>query len=179
MKKDKQAQKQEEASHEAKNIVPLASPLVSYPETTETRTLKVILPDKEKNEASMESARLVREISAIEDQKKASASSYKARIEEKQARQNYLAGLVIEGWEERSVKCRWCFECSGIDVNGREIYHPNQKALIRCDTNEVVEVVAMTEADFESKELALGGDNQSAETDSKEAETPTDEGLAE
>jgi hypothetical protein len=127
-----------------------------YPEVTETRTLKTVLDAKEITDASMENARLVREIGALEDAKKASASSYKARIEEKQARQGYLSGLVIEGWEDRQQKCYWIFETAGKDASGELIPHPENKTLIRQDTGEVVEVAKMTQNDFDSKELPLG-----------------------
>lgn len=135
----------------------------AYPEVTEARSLKTYLNDKEKRDASLESARLVQEISGLEEDKKASASDYKARIEGRQARQTHLARLVIDGWEDRSIKCEWRFECAGLDDSGKPIYHPEQKCLVRTDTNEVVEVTGMMEADFQRRELALGDKDKAKE----------------
>ena len=127
----------------------------AYREVTENRALKVILSQKEREEHTQELARSIGDITNLEEDKKASASRYKAQIEEKQARQNRLSTLIQHGWDERSVKCAWHFETSGKDADGNIIYHPEHKSLIREDTGEVVEVKPMSEADFENKELAL------------------------
>lgn len=144
--------------------------IAEYPEVTESRSLKTYLNDKEKRDAALENARLVQSIASLEEDKKASASSYKAKIEEKQARQTQLSRLVIDGWEDRQQKCAWYFECAGLDNDGKKIYHPEQKALVRLDTNEVVEVVAMDEEDFQRRELALG-DEAKAKGDGADEET--------
>ena len=58
-----------------------------------------------------------------------------------QCEQNKYSNIVSDGKEERSVECRWIYECSGIDSHsGKEIYHPEKKTLIRLDTGKVVEV---------------------------------------
>ena len=161
--------KQDKETTPPADAPPSAAP-AQYPEVTESRRLKTFLKEGEKRDASLESARLVQEIAGLEEEKKASASDYKARIEGKQARQTLLARLVIDGWEERPQKCAWYFECAGLDADGNKIYHPEQKALVRLDTNEVVEILAMTETDFASRELALGDEKKPEETDEEPIE---------
>lgn len=118
-----------------------ASPSLHWPEKTETRCLRCDLSPTDRDKYGRESAELVHAITRLEDQKKASASSYKAGIDEKAARLKRISGYVTEGWEERPIKCEWRFECSGIDsATGEPIYHPEKKALVRLDTMEVIEV---------------------------------------
>ena len=51
------------------------------------------------------------------------------------------------------MKCHWRFECAGLDsATGAPIFHPDKKALIREDTNEVVEVRDISE---DERQLAL------------------------
>ncbi|WP_038164884.1 hypothetical protein [Verrucomicrobium sp. BvORR106] len=151
----------------APTLVPTA-----YREVTESRVLKVKLSPKELEENTQELARSVNDIQRIEEEKKSSASRYKAEIEEKQARQGRLSQLIQDGWDERGVKCHWHFECSGKDADGNLIYHPEMKALVRSDTGEVVETKSMSETDFENKELALTdkktGDNDDGAIDEGE-----------
>ena len=137
---------------------PVAAVPTAYRECLESRTLKVVISPREHDDNTQELARTIREVSQLEEDKKASAGNYKAKIEEKQARQSRLSRLITDKWDERSTKCHWHFESAGKNTEtGELIYHPENKTLIRDDTGEVVEVVAMTKADFEMKELALEG----------------------
>ena len=142
-----------------KNVVPFDEtppPLSLYPEVSEPRALKVILDAKEREALTQELARSIGEIAQLEDEKKSSASNFKYKIEEKQSRQGRLSLLITDGYEQRSVESKWEFETSGVDESGKPIHHPEFKTLFRSDTGEVVEVMAMTDYDFERRELALG-----------------------
>ena len=128
----------------------------AYREVTETRDLKSVLNQNERNELANEGARLVVEIAELESQKKSTASSFKSRIEAKETRQLEISRLIQDGYEERPALCQWLFETAGIDnKTGEPIYHPEKKTLVRVDTREIVEIVAMREADYENKELAI------------------------
>lgn len=140
---------------------PAETPTPQWPESTEKRHLRCELRSIERDKYGRESADLVHKIVRLEDQKKASASSYKAAIDEQSARLKRISGYISEGWEEREVKCEWRYECSGIDSEtGDPIYHPEKKALIRLDTNEVVEVCDITN---DERQLALPIETKPAE----------------
>ena len=152
MKKSKTDGQAPQATEEA------APTQMNWTPKTETRCLRCDLNPTDRNKYGRESAELVHAITRLEDQKKASASSYKAGIDEKSARLKRISGYVSEGWEERQIKCEWRFECSGIDsTSGEPIYHPEKKALIRLDTNEVIEVCDITN---EERQMALPMDEQ-------------------
>lgn len=120
-------------------------PAPMWDEKTEHRILRCTLNPAEREKYGRESADLVHNITRLADQKKASASSYTAAIQEKSACLRRISGYISEGWEERKVDCRWIFECCGIDsVTGERVYHPEKKALIRTDTNEVIEITEIT-----------------------------------
>lgn len=158
---------------------PVASPPVGYREATEDRELPVLLSVEERDAAGDNLAHLVDEIDELKRKKAAMASSYKGQIDECEEQQLKLAHLIQEGSENRKVMCQWNFEMAGIDdATGTAIYHPEKKTLVRTDTGEVVEVVDMTERDYQMKELALG---ETAEVASDElpAITASPDGLAE
>jgi len=137
---------------------------MNWPEKTETRVLRCELNPTDRDKYGRESAELVHAITRLEDQKKASASSYKAGIDEKAARLKRISGYVTEGWEERQIKCEWLYECSGIDsTTGEPIYHPEKKALVRRDTNEVIEV---TDISNDERQMALPIEEKPAEAES-------------
>jgi len=115
---------------------------------TETRILRCRVNSEETNILAKEQSEIIQQVARLEDAKKASASEYKARIEEKQARGSRIAGKT-----DREVKCEWYFECSGFDSHtGERIYHPEKKALVRLDTLELIEVKDITN---EERQMAL------------------------
>ena len=118
-----------------------------YPETTETRSLKVNISLDERNGYASELAKTVQETARVEDEKKASASHFKGVLDELGARQRRISQIISDGHEFRPVKCQWSFECAGVTADGDRIFHPEKKALVRLDTYEVVTVETMTEQD--------------------------------
>lgn len=138
------------------NVIPMTeeTPTVPmWPEATETRNLRCIVKPDEIQQLAREQSEIIQQVATLEDQKKASASEYKARIEEKQGRGSRIAGIIISGQTDREVKCSWRFETCGIDAaSGEMIYHPEKKTLIREDTGEVVEVRDITQ---DERQMAL------------------------
>ena len=126
---------------------------MNWPEKTETRVLRCELILSDRDKYGRESAELVQVIGQLEDEKKSSAARYKAAIDEKQARLSRISSYIRDGWEERQTKCEWIYECSGIDsATGEPIYQPEKKALVRRDTNEIIEVCDITN---EERQMAL------------------------
>jgi hypothetical protein len=151
-----------------------------YPQQTETRYLKVPLSTPEVANYSQEAARLVREIGDLEQEKKAVTSDFKAKIEDKGTRQSAIAKMILDGYQEKRVNCEWMFECAGLDTTtGKPILHPEQKALIRMDTNEVVEVCAMTDQDFNKRELAISDKPEGEKLEAPAGEEQQEEGEVE
>jgi hypothetical protein len=129
------------------------APKPDWPESTEKRTLFVVLNPKEKEQASKQLAETVPAIRRLEDDAKASAAMWKAKLQAKEAEQSQLSNLVTEGREERPVECRWVYECSGFDSQtGEHIWHPEKKTLIRSDTSEVIETRDITN---DERQMAL------------------------
>lgn len=134
-------------------IVPVEPPKPAWPESTETKYLRCDLQPHEATAYGKEQSEIVQEIDRLENQKKASASEYKARIEEKSARARRLAGYIVSGWQEKEVKCTWHYECCGFDSTTKEpIYHPEKKTLVRDDTGQAVETRDITQ---EERQMAL------------------------
>lgn len=132
---------------------PAETPTPQWQESTENRCLRCTVKPSEMNDLAKEQSELIQEVDSLEEAKKASASQYKAHIDEKSARARRIAGHITNGWIEKDVKCEWKFECSGFDsATGEPIYHPEKKALIRLDTGEVVEVRDITN---DERQLAL------------------------
>ena len=143
---------------------------MNWAEKTETRCLRCELILSDRDKYGRESAELVQTIGQIEDEKKSMAARYKAALEEKQARLSRISSYIRDGWEERQIKCEWRFECSGIDsTTGEPIYHPEKKALIRTDTNEVIEVTDIT---TEERQMALPIEEQPAASEPAEDQPP-------
>jgi hypothetical protein len=153
---------------------PTEEPTPQWPESTEKRHLRCELKPTDRDRYGRESADLVHKIVRLEDQKKASASSYKAAIDEQSARLKRISGYVSEGWEEREVQCQWMYESSGIDTaTGESIYHPEKKALIRLDTKEVVEVRDITN-DERQLALPISGESEQAAAEEETQEEDAD-----
>lgn len=129
------------------------APRPDWPESIEKRVLRCDLAPREVADYAKEQSEIIQEVDRLEDQKKASASHYKALIEEKQARGRRIAAYITDGWQEKDVLCEWRYECAGYDAHaGQFIYHPEKKALVRLDTEEVVEVRDITN---EEHQMAL------------------------
>lgn len=127
---------------------------------SEKRVLRCDLAPQEVASYAKQQAELIQEIDRLEDQKKASASHYKALIEEKQARGRRIAAYITDGWQEKDVLCEWRYECAGYDAHaGQFIYHPEKKALVRLDTEGVVEVRDITS---EERQMALPMESEEA-----------------
>lgn len=135
----------------------LPKPKYDWPESTEKRCLRCDVSPKEATDYGREQSELIKEIDRLEEAKKASASQYKAQIDEKGARARRLAAYITDGWQEKDVQCEWWFECAGIDnQTGERIYHPEKKALVRMDTYEVVEVLEITN---DERQMSLMGES--------------------
>lgn len=144
-----------------------------WPEKTEKRQLRVELEPLEIQTLARSSAELGEEIISLEEDKKASAESYKAQISAKIARRRANDTSIRNGWEERGVACRWEFQCCGVDAeSGEQIYHPDKKALIREDNGAVVEVKDITD---EERQQALPLEEEQSEPEMDEDQTPADE----
>lgn len=137
------------------------TPLASWREVTEDRKFNIDFTSEERDKLTNELVEVIKEIGSLEDSKKSAASSYKAKIDDATVHRDTIIDSIEKGSKEVKVSCRWAFQCSGLDENDNEIFHPEMKALIRADTNEVVEVIHMIEKDFENQELAL--DDQKTE----------------
>lgn len=151
-----------------------------YPEQKEYRHLKTHLSQPEIADAAGDLARVVVEIQDVEAEKKAVNADIAGRLESLKKRQNATADLVRHGFREKRTECEWLFECAGIDMNGAKVIHPDMKTLVRLDTGSVVEVRAMTDEDFNLRQLGSAIATPPAEP---KAETPpapaTEEPIAE
>lgn len=143
----------QEAPAEAPVVETPEPPQQVWPPATEKRHLRCRLAPNEATAYGREQSELIQQIDRLEDQKKASASEYKARIEEKSARARRLAGYITTGEEEREIGCTWIYEAAGFDtITGQAIYHPEKKILVRDDTKEVVECKDITS---QERQMAL------------------------
>ena len=109
---------------------------------TETkRNLKYEFPDNEKLQMGKEMAEVTRDISLLEDEKKAAMSSYKSRIDEKEARRTRLSNCIGDGFEFREINCE-------IKYNSPT---DGTKQVIRKDNSEVVEELPMTPEELQEE----------------------------
>ncbi|MEN3940696.1 hypothetical protein WJU23_05325 [Prosthecobacter sp. SYSU 5D2] len=137
------------------------APKPSWPESQEHRILRCDLSEKETQIYGKEQAELHQEIDSLEEEKKSSASNYKARIEEKGARARRIGNYITSGWQEKDVQCSWIYETAGRDqATGEMIFHPEKKSLVRDDTGEVVEIREITN---EERQMALPMDTETQE----------------
>lgn len=134
-------------------VVTPEPPTPVWPTSTEKRYLRCRLAPNEATAYGREQSELIQQIDRLEDQKKASASEYKARIEEKSARARRIAGYITTNEEEREIGCTWIYEAAGFDTStGHPIFHPEKKILIRDDTKEVIECKDITS---QERQMAL------------------------
>lgn len=121
----------------------------------EYRHLEVPLTGKEKTELGLKLADAVQQVANAEADKKAVASSFKAKIEEHQSRANSAAATLSAGYEYRDVEC--------------EVTKDFDKKLLtsrRLDTFVIVE-----ERPLKKDELQI---NITLETDEQETEEDSD-----
>jgi hypothetical protein len=128
---------------------PAAAPQkLDWPESTEKRSLFVMLNPSEAESYARQLAHTVPQIQQLEADAKASASSWKSRIDEVKCKQSRVSAIISDGREERMVKCEWAYECSGVDAaSGERIFHPEKKSLFRSDTGEFIESRDITSDD--------------------------------
>jgi len=155
----------------------------AFREVSEHRELLVQLSTEERETFVHRLVEIPREIDSLKEDKKASANSFKTRIETLEKEQRETGILVEDGGRLLPVRCEWRFKTAGVDsVTGEPIHHPEKKTLVRCDTGAVVEVVDMKSADYDHLELNLGdlnekiGDAPSEQTEEVEKEGAEDLG---
>lgn len=100
--------------------------------------LKCVLTETEIKAAGAQLARSYSEITDLEDQKKSSASDFKARIDGSTAQASILARKIQNGYEFRDIECEevWNWDEKSVDV-------------IRLDTFEVVKSRTMTAGELQ------------------------------
>jgi hypothetical protein len=126
---------------------------------TETkRNLKYEFPDSEKLSMGKEMAELNRDINLLEDEKKAAMSSYKSRVDEKEARRTRLSNCIGDGFEFREIDCE-------IKYNNPK---DGMKQVVRKDTQEVVEELSMTPEELQ-EELDFKEEKSKKAEEAKEA----------
>lgn len=115
------------------------------------RFLPVPLTDNEKIFYGQRLARLHQEYIDIEHKKKTEADRFKDELESVDGRSSHLASIIREGSERREVECQW-----------RYLFETNSKELVRMDSGEIVETLAIT---ADERQLMLQMDQE------KETET--------
>jgi hypothetical protein len=135
-----------------------------YPDVTVPRELPVKFSDSEIREMALELAYVMLELDGLPDIKK--------RL---QLKQDGLSAKIRGGSEERQVKCRWVFECSGVDSDGNQIPNRSYKALFRLDTGAFIEATMMTQEDLQM-ELSFGAHPESVKEDTEHAPSEEDDG---
>ena len=106
----------------------------------ETKILPVRLTDLELLERGQRVAELLRQVSEIEEEKKATNSDFKARIEEREGELHDLGSQIRNKAEQREVEVmRQADEEAGIE------------STIRVDTGEVIGTRAMTPTELAAR----------------------------
>jgi hypothetical protein len=121
-----------------------------WPDNKEKRRLEVHLQSQERLMLAEENARLGVQVDQLEEDKKASASRYKADIEARQSLIRCNNTYISSGKRDKDVDCEWIYEVAGFDSDGNAIEHADKKTLVRCDTGEVVEIRDITENERQS-----------------------------
>jgi hypothetical protein len=116
-----------------------------WPDNKEKRRLEVQLMTQERLMLAEENARLGSQVDQLEEDKKASASRYKADIEARQSMIRCNNTYIASGKRDKDVDCEWIYEIAGFDSDGNQIEHPDKKTLIRLDNGEVVEIRDISE----------------------------------
>ena len=97
------------------------------------RDLKVILTEDELKDIGKKQAQAVKQKSSIEWEFGVVKNEWKKKINDQEKIVHKCAELVNDGFEVRPVNCQW-----------RYSWDENRKDLIRLDTGEIVETLAIT-----------------------------------
>lgn len=127
---------------------------------TEKRTLRVDLTDKERVAMSTDLVRAIQARDEAEEEKGEVMAQYKADIERHAAQVSKVARVLANGFEMREVECR----VTPLEGDEAAKYPDPQIVVVRTDTNEVVQVRAMTEEERQQA-LPLGKDEPAVEND--------------
>lgn len=100
----------------------------------ETRELKCVLREDELKNYSMELARKQQDLAQADMDKKASAAAHKEKMERLASEINTVSRNVVNGYEFRSVECRWEYD-----------WKEGVKRLYRLDTGELVDTKGISE----------------------------------
>jgi len=156
------------------NLEPDAAPKWQWPDNREKRLLEIVLNKDERITIAEANAKLGEEKDQLEANKKASASRYKAQIEDVDARIRLNNTYVSTGRQDRQVECYWLYEVAGFDTDGSPIENADRKTLVRADTGGVVEIVGITENERQAA-LPLGDDPLDEDGDAQPVEVGDDE----
>ena len=97
----------------------------AFREVSEHRELLVQLSTEERETFVHRLVEIPREIDSLKEDKKASANSFKTRIETLEKEQRETGILVEDGGRLLPVRCEWRFKTAGVDsVTGEPIHHP-------------------------------------------------------
>lgn len=102
------------------------------------RSLKYDFTATEIHTLSMQLATSTKSRQAMEEEKKAVVSQFKAKLDEVNATCNKLSNLVADGFEYQDINCRI------------EFHKPSQgrKTYVRLDTDKIALIEPMTSDDF-------------------------------
>lgn len=135
-----------------------------------TRPLKCFLTNPEKLQLGQQLAELGSEIDNLNNDLLTVKAQYQAQIKEKTAAKERVQTLLIAGSETRSVAC----------IANLHTPREGQKTIIRLDTGDTVEVVAMTHQELQGSFRFEDGSEGEPGSDDPEAEAHEDgEGEAE
>ena len=107
---------------------------MNKPLGSETRTLSVVLTEEELQRAMVDLSTTCRDEDNVEDEKKSVVKQYASRLEGIAAVRKLLVQKIQSRSEPRPVECEW-----------RPDYKRGNKALLRLDTFEAVEVIPLTD----------------------------------
>lgn len=105
-----------------------------------TRELFVVLTEDEVSSYSKELARVTSATALLEDEKKASSSAFKDKIDRALADSRALANKITTQKELRPVECHWSLD-----------FKTNRATLYRSDTGETIESRDITEDERQKK----------------------------
>lgn len=106
----------------------------------EERKLSVQLTEAERNVRGRQAARLLRQYSALEEEKKRIVKELGDKLKEVRRNADIAAAAAETGTEERMVECR-------VEIRGA------QKDVIRTDTHEVIESRILSDEELEDVDV--------------------------
>lgn len=147
-RKTTQAEQDKMLETPAGSAVTTEPPLrLDWPESTEVRELNVELTEPQLIEQGRTLVDYLRECEDLVQKKKASADSFKSRIEAVEKKIEEVSLVVKSGKDRREMMCKWLFQTNGFDPAGEPIFHSELKTLVRSDSGEVVEIKPITSED--------------------------------